>query len=89
MFLLKFGGNVSSQVASVGPDVTECSRNFPRAILLAAGMQTLINGVLHLVAAGATDPALYPLWEPGYLRFVLQLMSAVLVESVFGSSQRL
>lgn len=57
-----------SQVASVGPDVKDCSKNFPRAILYAAGMQTLINGTIHLVAAGATDPALYPEWEPGYLR---------------------
>lgn len=71
----------------MGPDVTECSKNFPRAILLAAGMQTLINGVLHLVAAGATDPALYPQWEPGYLRFVLLVVSAVLAESVLGWSQ--
>lgn len=56
------------QVASVGPDVQDCARNFPRAMLYAAGMQMVINGTIHLVAAGATDPALYPLWEPGYLR---------------------
>lgn len=31
-------------------------------------MQTVINGVIHLVASGATDPTRYPLWEPGYLR---------------------
>lgn len=52
----------------MGPDVQDCAKNFPRAILYAAGMQTLINGTIHLVAAGATDPALYPAWEPGYLR---------------------
>ena len=57
-----------SKVASVGPDVKNCSKHFPRAILYAASMQTVINGTIHLVAAGATDPALYPEWEPGYLR---------------------
>ncbi|CAM9381740.1 unnamed protein product [Ectocarpus fasciculatus] len=57
------------KVASVGPDVKDCPKNFPRAILYAAGMQTLINGIIHMVAAGATDPELYPEWEPGYLRY--------------------
>ncbi|CAM9862984.1 unnamed protein product [Pylaiella littoralis] len=57
------------KVASVGPDVQDCAKNFPRAMLYAAGMQTAINGTIHLVAAGATDPALYPSWEPGYLRY--------------------
>lgn len=59
------------QVASVGPDVKNCATNFPRAILYAAGMQTLINGTLHMVAAGGTDPALYPEWAPGYLRLAV------------------
>lgn len=57
-----------AQVASVGPDVKDCSKNFPRAMLYAAGMQTVINGTIHFVAAGATDAALYPEWSPGYLR---------------------
>lgn len=57
-----------AQVASVGPDVKNCAKNFPRAILCAAGMHSLINGTLHMVAAGGTDPALYPEWTPGYLR---------------------
>lgn len=60
------------QVASVGPEVQSCAKNFPRAILSAAGMQTVINGIIHLVASGATDPALYPEWEPGYLRYYRQ-----------------
>lgn len=55
----------------MGPDVQNCSKNFPRAIMYAAGMQTVINGTIHLVASGATDPALYPKWEPGYLRWGL------------------
>lgn len=55
-------------MASVGPEVEDCAKRFPRAILYAAGMQTVINGTIHLVASGATDPALYPAWEPGYLR---------------------
>lgn len=60
----------------MGPDVKDCSKNFPRAIFFAAGMQTLINGVLHLVAAGATDPADYPDWKPGYLRWASRQMAA-------------
>lgn len=63
----------------MGPDVKECSKMFPRAILYAAGMQTLINGTIHLVAAGATDPALYPDWEPGYLRYGNVLLSLSLL----------
>lgn len=65
VFLL---GAPPRQVASVGPDVKDCAKSFPRAMLYAAGMQMAINGTIHLVAAGATDPTLYPLWEPGYLR---------------------
>lgn len=60
----------------MGPDVKDCSKKFPRAILYAAGMQTVINGTIHLVAAGATDPALYPDWEPGYLRYVLKMQAS-------------
>lgn len=33
-------------------------------------MQILINGFMHFVAAGATDPAQYPQWSPGYIRWV-------------------
>lgn len=74
-----------SQVASVGPDIKDCSKNFPRAILYAAGMQTLINGTIHLVAAGATDPALYPEWEPGYLRCASErhFTQALIVRPIF------
>lgn len=57
------------QVASVGPNVKDCSKNFPRAIFCACGMQMLINGFMHFVAAGATDPAQYPQWSPGYIRW--------------------
>ncbi|CAM9299754.1 unnamed protein product [Choristocarpus tenellus] len=56
------------KVASVGPDVKNCSQNFPRAILIATFMQAGINGFIHLVAAGATDPSHYSDWKPGYLR---------------------
>ncbi|CAM9712514.1 unnamed protein product, partial [Discosporangium mesarthrocarpum] len=56
------------KVASLGPEVKDCSKNFPRAIMLVTLIQAGLNGVIHLVAAGATDPLLYTEWEPGYLR---------------------